>query len=229
MALPAKRLIVEAAKILNDFEEGFEHTRWLKDDVMDDITKAIAALHFHKQELFVKRVVLALTEGSAQSLPPEYAALRDMPYNMGAGGLQGSPITRSDFEMLKLLNRDLCHDPLRPYKVKTYRIDSQAPRTFYVNPPAPAYPKAKAFASVVETPQIVLTENDEVVFPAADAAQWFNVILDYMLFREFNRDTESTTSRTKSRDHEIAFMQAVGAKHRLDRLQEPAAQARGAQ
>lgn len=229
MALPAKRLIEEASKILNDFEEGFEFTRWSKADLLDDTSKAIAALHFFKPDLFVKRVALTLTEGSAQTLPPEYAQLRDITYNVASGGKQGSPISKSNFETVRLINRDICYDPLTPYKTKTFRIDPQAPRTFYVNPPAPAYPKAQVIASVVEAPQAVLNENDDIVFPAGDAAQWQNILLDFILYRAFNRDIESAASRTKSRDHEIAFMQAVGAKFRLDRLQEAAPQAGGSQ
>ncbi len=222
MSRTAKELLDDAIVALQDNEPGYEYSRWTKAELLSCVTQAMAALHFFKPELYNTKQVLTLLPGAVQRIGPEFSKLIELDSNLAPDGTEGSPITESSEPLLKAFNRPLPFDPMQPYKVVTYRMDTTNPRVFYVNPPAPESPRHKVVAALVQTPPTVLDENQELVLPASDSGGWYNVLLDYMLFRAFQKDTESATSRTKARDHEIAFMQAVGANARLDRLQEGA-------
>jgi hypothetical protein len=220
MALLVQRILTAALSELEDDEPGHEYTRWSKPDMLGYVTEAMAALHFYKPDLFVERMDVTLRPGDTQRVPATVSKIISLDCNVEPNGRDGRPIYPSKHELIKALYRPSQFDPMATYRVRSCAVDPENPQLFYVNPPAPEYPVARARGMFLMAPPEITNEGQQLTLPAADAAGWFNAILDYTLFRAFAKDTESNTSRTKSRDHEIAFMNAVGAKTRLDRLQE---------
>lgn len=220
MPLLVQRVLESALHELEDDEPGHEYSRWTKPEMLANVTAAIAALHFYKPDLFFVREQVTLRPGDVQHVDARFSKILSLDANVDKNGREGKPIYESNHPLIKALYRPNQFDALAPYWVRSCAIEPENQRIYYVNPPAPEHPRANVRGMFVLSPPEVTSENQQVDFPASDAGAWFNAILDFVLFRAFAKDTESNTSRTKSRDHEIAFMNAVGAKTRLDRLQE---------
>jgi hypothetical protein len=220
MPLLTQRVLDTALAELEDNEPGFEYTRWTKPEMLGYVTAALAALHFYKPDLFNVREEITLRPGDVQRVEAKFARILSLDSNVEANGAEGRPIYKASHPLTKALYRPSQFDPLAPYWVRECSVDPDNPRIFYVTPAAPEYPRAKVRGMFVLAVPEITDASQQIDIPTTDSFDWFNAILDYVLFRAFAKDTESNTSRTKSRDHEIAFMNAVGAKTRLDRLQE---------
>jgi hypothetical protein len=220
MGLPVQRLLDAALAELEDNEPGYEYSRWTKPEMLGYVASAVAALHFYKPDLFQARALVRLRPGDVQQVDGSHSRILSLEDNADANGAVGAPIYASNHDTTKALRRPNQFSPMEPYRVRSCAVDKDNPRVYYVNPPAPEYPRAHAWGFFQFSPPEIVDAGQDIELPATDAAGWFNALLDFVLFRAFAKDTESNTSRTKSRDHEIAFMNAVGAKNRLDRLQE---------
>jgi hypothetical protein len=180
---------------LNDLD----YVRWTKDDLATFLTDAIAAMSALKPTLFSVFVPLRLAPGAVQTVPGEYTELIDVLYNLNSDGTQGEPINQGSFTAARALGRSSCTPAYGVgYMVRSYTVHP-------ANMPLPA-----VWALARRAPVVITAETDAVVMANTTPETYRAMLLEWMLYRAFARDTESSDSFTKSQAHYKAFYQALG-------------------
>lgn len=197
---------------LNDLEPGYEHTRWTVDELAEYLTGAIAQVAALKPTLFSSFVELTLAPGSIQSVPPDYTELVDVTLNINADGSEGMPITKASFSAARALGRPACSVFRDGYEVRSYTTHPDNDTYFYVEPAVPVQsPMPKVRALVQLAPNVITSGTDAVIMANTTPETYREALKDWMLYRAFAKDTESTDSFQKSQAHYKAFMQFVGS------------------
>lgn len=214
--LQVKRLTDAIGDELNDLEVGFEHTRWPLAQLFEYITEAMEQIASLKPEVFARTQTLRLQQGAAQSVPLSFTKLIDVRSNVNADGSMGDPVLPSNYTLLRNFNKPSCSG--RVGSVGSFSIHPDNPRTFYVSPPASAYPPQ--FVEVIGSvaPPLIGSVNNVIEFPGADASTYFNAIKDWALYRAFMKDTESQSSLARSTQHYRAFYQFLNVKLQVDTM-----------
>lgn len=197
---------------LNDLEPGYEHTRWTVEELAEYLTGAIAQLAALRPTLFTAFVDITLAAGAVQSVPADYTELVDITLNINADGSEGTPITKASFSAARALGRPACANARDGYEVRSFTTHPDNDTFFYVDPPAPLQsPMPKVRALVRLAPNVITLPTDSVVMVNTTPETYREALKDWMLYRAFAKDTESTDSFQKSQAHYKAFMQFVGS------------------
>lgn len=197
---------------LNDLEPGNEHVRWTEEELAEYLTGAIAQLAALKPTLFTTFVDLVLAPGTIQSVPADYTELIDITLNINADGSEGSPITKASFSAARALGRPSCAVFRDGYEVRSYTTHPDNDTFFYVDPPAPYQENMPRVRALVQlAPNVITSPTDAVVMANTTPETYREALKDWMLYRAFAKDTESTDSFQKSQAHYKAFMQFVGS------------------
>jgi hypothetical protein len=202
--IPVRGLIYSIASELNDIEPGYEHTRWplpLLFQFIDEANNHILSL---RPAVFTTSYTMPLVPGVVQTLPDEVTAM------VGIVGVDyGAGLTRAASFGSDELTRWLTSTCAASTDAINVAVDPTSIRTFYVSPPAPSYPVASiTFNAIVPAP-LVLSVNDTIRFSGGDARMYYNQIKDYVLYRAFAVDTESSTSIARSNQHFDAYNRAM--------------------
>ena len=209
MPLLASELFRAAGDELNDLQPGEEHVRWTLVDLADYLTGAVAQMAALKPTLFTSFVPLRLSPGAVQSVPGAYTELIDVLYNLDANGVQTERVVLGDFSAARAFNRPACGS--EPYLVRTVSIHPDNDTYYYVDPPVPNVPPYPAVWALVRlAPTVIIAPTDAVVMANTTPETYREALLDWMLYRAFGRDTESTESFQKSQAHYKAFYQFLG-------------------
>lgn len=153
-----------------------------------------------------------LVDGSKQSIPAGGVRLVDVVRNVG-----GAAITQVDRKILDetLPNwHNAVQDASR--KVEHFIFDPADPKTFYV------YPKAIAASDVLEimysaTPSDIAVSNfstDTQTISVDDI--YANSILDYVLYRCYQKDSEFAGNSQRAMMHLTGFSNSLGVKTQVD-------------
>lgn len=193
---------------LNDLD----YVRWTKDDLANYLTDAIAAMSALKPTLFTVFAPLQLAPGAVQTVPGEYTQLIDVLYNLYSDGTQGEPVNQGSFTAARALGRASCTPAYGVgYVVRSYTVHPENDTYFIVDPPVPAItPLPAVWALLRRAPVVITAETDAVVMANTTPETYRSMLLEWMLYRAFARDTESSDSFTKSQAHYKAFYQALG-------------------
>lgn len=198
---------------LNDLEAGNEHVRWTIDELADYLTGAIAQIASLKPTLFNSFVAFRLAPGYVQSVPAEYAKLIDVLYNLTSDGTPGEFITRGAFTAARALGRPSCsltHDGV--YVVRSYTAHPDSDLLFYVDPTVPNVPPYPAVELLVQlAPRVITSSTDEVPMANTVPELYQEALKDWMLYRAFAKDSESSDSFSRSQAHYKAFYQFIGS------------------
>lgn len=216
--------VTDASVQLNDQQVGREFTRWSRALLVSYLNDALAEIAAHKPEAFAKQVSLDLEPGRIQRI--DKALDDDRP---GARlvsidtNKDGSSAYEADFDLTQAFAPfNCCVDPLeldkqgRPiYRVVSYSINPKDTRTFTVSPPVPAGLSAVVRATVMGLVPMYSAQNDfDTVVDAEPKYQ--AAILDYMVGRAFEIDTESPSSRSNADRHLGRFYTMMGVKYRYE-------------
>lgn len=198
---------------LNDLEPGYEHTRWTVQELAEYLTGAIAQVSALKPTLFTVFAPIRLAPGAVQSVPPEYTELIDIVYNLNADGTHGEPISMGSFTAARALGRTSCAATRSGgYEVRSYSVHPENDTFFYVDPPAPQVsPMPAVWALVRLAPNVITAPTDAVVMANTTPETYREALKDWMLYRAFSKDSESSDSFQKAQAHYKAFMQFVGS------------------
>lgn len=197
---------------LNDLEPGSEHVRWTVDELAEYLTGAIAQVASLKPTLFTTFVPIRLAPGAVQSVPAEYSELIDVLYNLNADGSQGEFISQGSFSAARALGRPSCASRADEYTVRSYSVHPENDTYFYVDPPAPQVsPMPAVWALVQLAPNVITGPTDEVIMANTTPETYREALKDWMLYRAFSKDSESSDSFQKAQAHYKAFMQFVGS------------------
>jgi hypothetical protein len=189
-----------------------DYVRWTKDDLAEYLTDAISVTAALKPTLFNSFVPLGLQPGAVQTVPGEYAELVDILFNLHKDGTHGEPINKGSFTAARALGRSSCA-PIDGvgYVVRSYTVHPENDTYFIVDPPVPPNePYPCVWALVQLAPNVILTERDAVVMANTTPELYRSVLLEWMLYRAFARDTESSDSFNRSQAHYKAFSQFLG-------------------
>lgn len=189
-----------------------DYVRWTKPNLATYLTDAIAMMSALKPTLFTVFVPLRLAVGSVQTVPGEYTELIDVLYNLNSDGTQGEPVNPGSFTVARALGRSSCTSPYGDgYEVRSYTVHPENDTYFIVDPPVPAVtPLPAVWALVRRAPNVIVLETDAVVMANTTPETYRAMLLEWMLYRAFARDTESSDSFQKSQAHYKAFYQALG-------------------
>jgi hypothetical protein len=208
MALVAGSLFRACAIELNDLE----YVRWTKDDLAEYLTDAIAVMASLKPTLFTVFEPLRLGIGAVQTVPGEFTELVDILFNLHQDGTHGEPVNRGSFTAARALGRSSCAPADGAgYVVRSYTVHPENDTFFIVDPPVPAVnPLPIVWALVQRAPNVIMAETDGVVMANTTPETYRSTLLEWMLYRAFARDTESSDSFNRSQAHYKAFYQFLG-------------------
>jgi 6-phosphogluconate dehydrogenase len=211
------QLVTDVSGQLNDQYLGREFQRWNRARLLSYLVGGMAELLSYKPEAFTKTEAVVLAAGAKQELTDKYKTIVSV-----ASNTDGSTVTEADFDLFKAYSPYSCcaaevvfdanNNPI--YKAKSFAIDPKDPKTFYVSPPVPVglTPTINVIA-IVPPPEYTLADwGVELPFDM----KYQENILDYMMGRAFDIDTESAMSRSNADKHLSRFYTAMGVKYRVE-------------
>lgn len=206
--ITGQQIVNRARRILQDTTTG--GTRWLDSELLDWINDAQREIVLLKPNSYSAVENLTLVQGTKQTLPASGLLLLTVIRNVG-----GKAVRRVDRNILDSENPNW-HSAASSSTVEHFVFDEDAPETFWVYPPQPAtpgsveiiYSKAPAaLGSLAST----ITLNDV----------YSNVILDYILYRAYSKDTDYAGNQQRAANHYNAFNNSLGVKAQSEMTSSP--------
>jgi hypothetical protein len=200
---------------LSDQQQGKEYTRWHRDTLIEYMREGLREIGTYRPEAFAFTSTVPLVEGTRQALA-DGAVLEEITANT-----DGTPPHKSDDKLLKAFGAYAACAP-NPrfvkgqvkYAVKSYAVDSANPTIFYVNPPVPAGISVSVLATTnSKAPEYDLADWNTRV---AMQAKFYNNLIDFMMARAYQRDTESQVSQGQATRLLQLFYQSMGTKYKID-------------
>lgn len=211
---------------LTDQQRFREYSHWSRQLLLDYMNQGLKAIAAYRPEAYSTTGNVDLVPGTVQKLPPGSTFT-------GVIGVvtldpTGKPITTptaatmSDSALLKAFRTyDSCPIKYKTdangaliYEPKNVAVDENDPSIFYVTPPVPPGYSAQLAVTYEASPQDYTLADWNA--PVNITAKYYNVLLDYMQGRAYQKDTESQVSHTQGK----AFMQAaysvLGVQYRMD-------------
>jgi hypothetical protein len=208
----ARVLVVRAAQELEDYEPGYENTSWSLDALLGYLQEALQTMAALKPEVYAISDRVQLSPGSRQIVPERYSRL----VRVDSNATTGESIMPAHALLSKHFTKPECVSTSGA--VRSYFIDENNPRVYTVQPPVPDFPAQYVEATwQAKVPELVSAVS-EIDFPGGDAAVYQAPMLDWMLYRAFARDTESTTSLNRSQLHYKAFYQFFNVQVQLSNV-----------
>jgi hypothetical protein len=218
-------ILDRVAGLLNDRDPVVGSVRWPRADLIGYLNEGLCELSAHKPDAFASVVDLVLKPGSLQKLSDKFKGLAAIEAHYSKDGEKA--VSESNYRYAKIFKRKPClarhrcsgasGDPCRDYVLKSYVKNPIDDTAFTVDPPIPAGCAITVKATVYSRPQR---------FCSADGKKCLGVgcefeaqLVDWMLYRAFSVDTESTQMREASKMHYELFVRALDRKMRVeDRL-----------
>lgn len=212
MPLLAGELFQSVGYELNDLGPPTAHVRWTVSELADYLTGGIAMMASLKPTLFTVFVPIRLAAGAVQSVPGGYTELIDVLFNLNSDGSQGERITAGSFSAARAFGRPSCTNTRSGlYEVRTFTMHPENDTFFYVDPPVPYQSPMPAVEALVQlAPAVITAATDAVIMGNTTPETYREPLKDWMLYRAWSKDTESSESFQKAQAHYKAFMQFLG-------------------
>lgn len=197
----ASSIIDKAAKQLLDAAG----VRWPSPELLGWLNDGQRATVLVKPTAYVKSAAVRLAAGTKQSLPADGAQLLDVVRNMGTDGLvPGRAVRIASRDMLDAQAPNW-HAATASSVVRHYLYDPRDPKRFYVYPPN----TGTGYVELVHaaTPPDVAAVGNPIELDDA----YETVLLDYVLYRAFSKDSEAADDG-KAQRHMTAWITALGGK-----------------
>lgn len=200
---------------LSDQAQGKEYIRWGIPTLLEYMKEALKEIATYRPEAFATTEEVSLVAGSMQKLSNN-GLLEALTANT-----DGSPIVKTDSKLMKAFGAyATCAVSPRfkngkpVYYVKSYAVDENDASIFYVSPPVPAGLNVKVQATYNKgASEPTLADWDKPLFIAD---KFYNNLIDYMMARAYQRDTESIVSQQQAQRLFQLFYQSMGAKYKID-------------
>ncbi len=180
------------------------HIRWTEDELVrycDDAQKVIVAIKPHLNTVVTN---VALSAGTRQTLPSDCMRLLRVTRNRGsAGSTNGKSIRIAYMEVLDANIPDW-HATTTTSRIEHYVYDNAVPEHFYVYPgmgTGSLYVEIQYF----KRPAAIATVSDS--FEIGD--ENLPIVLDYVMFRAFEKDAEFGGNPQRAATHRLSFAQAL--------------------
>ena len=185
--------------------------RWPDSELLDWLNDGQREIVLYKPNAFIKNLAVRMAGGTKQSLPADGVQLIDVVRNMGTNGTTPGRAVR--ITMREVLDSQLpdWHSETPSSVVKHYVYSLFDPKNFYVYPPQPAagqgYIELVYGASPTDTTLGGTITLDDI---------YQNVLVDYILYRAYSKDTEYAADQNRAAAHQNAYIAALTGKAKVE-------------
>lgn len=185
--------------------------RWPDSELLDWLNDGQREIVLYKPNAFIKNLAVRMAGGTKQSLPADSVQLIDVVRNMGTNGTTPGRAVR--ITMREVLDSQLpdWHSATPNSVVKHYVYSLLDPKNFYVYPPQPAagqgYIELVYGASPTDTTLGGTITLDDI---------YQNVLVDYILYRAYSKDTEYAADQNRAATHQNAYIAALTGKAKVE-------------
>lgn len=188
--------------------------RWPLAELLPWVTDGTREIVIFKPSAYSKNESMLLAAGTKQTIPVNGIQVLDVTRNMGSNGTTpGRAIRVTEREILDSNTPDW-HSSTQSAVVKHITYEENDPKTFYVYPPSTGSTYA------------------EVIYSAAPPAATLNgtlaiddiyqgAILDYVLYRAYQKDAEYAADPQRAAGHYNSFVTAIGGREKAEKTQTP--------
>lgn len=197
----ASDILDRASIILQDST----NVRFPESELLDFLNDAQREIVLHRPDANMQNANMTLVAGSKQSIPAGGLRLIDVVRNAG-----GKAITQVNREVLDETLPNWHETAAGADKVQHYIYDPADPKNFYV------YPKGTSSMDV----EVVYSSSPSEVASTTGTITlddiYANCILDYILYRSYQKDSEYAGNAQRSMMHYQGFTNALGIKTQAD-------------
>jgi hypothetical protein len=202
----ASDIIDRARLVLNDTVATY---RWADSEFFKWINDGQRAIVLVRPDASVSVETLTCAAGTKQSIPATGIRLLDVTRNINADNSAGRAVRLVDRDILDSQNPDW-HSDDQAVVVKNFIYDNRVPTVFYVYPPAKSTSKLEIVIS--KNPADVTTTGSTLAL----ADIYSEPLLNYVLFRAYNKDSEFATNAQLATNYFQAFSAMLGVKTQRD-------------
>jgi hypothetical protein len=202
-----EELAKEATNLLNDSyecDQNYDNTRWSIKELVHYAQDAVIMTWMLYPKKFTTCKTITLKKGKVQKLPEGCVKLTNV---LGVNGDEAaaSSIAATTDDRLSDLFHNECTEPTSSddYSVKSWSIEETSDNIFYVTPPVPCDGEVELDVICSETPDV----RNKDYCPEA----WMhNLIIEWILYRAYSSEDESTYSQENSQAHLNHFYTMIG-------------------
>lgn len=190
--------------------------RWTEVELLEYLNEAIRAIVTNKPSCNVTNSSVLLTAGSKQTVPTLCIEVQDVTTNMGTDGLTpGRAVTLVNQDTLDI-SYNIWRTDTQTSSVKHWMYNpKQDAKTFYVYPPSDGTGYVEMSYTTIPTE---LTDVDDTI-PLDD--MHVNTMMEYMLFRCFEKDSDAPSSQARAMFHFQTASQLLGVKLSMEIASDP--------
>jgi|TARA_R110000744_G_scaffold336849_1_gene442123 hypothetical protein len=216
-------LLDRASIILQDNTK----VRYPSQELLNFFNDAQLEVLLHRPDANTVSQTLALVNGSKQSVPTSALRLIEVIRNTG-----GRAVTQVQRRILDETLPDWHETAAGANKIEHYIYDPADPKNFYVYPKAISGTHSLEIILSSATTAVVITDAEfaagtNVVISIDDI--YANALLDYILYRCYQKDSEYTGNEQRSMMHYQGFSNALGIKTQTDAAITPQPEGMGRQ
>ena len=208
---------------VKDILQDTTSVRWPEAELLRYINDAQREIVNYRPESSATTSNVQLVTGTKQSLPSGGLRLIKVTRNMSdaSGGATGKRAIRIiNVDILNTQEPDwndpnVAGDAAHGTVVKHYIFDEDDPRNFYVYPGV----AGNAFVEIVFSNSPTDLANTSAVISVDDI--YANAIMDYVLFRAYQKDSEYAGNAQRANQHYQLFMNCIGQGNQASALLDP--------
>ena len=207
----AKELIEQVAGLLNDSD----NVLWGRDELLIYLNDAQKAIVLRRPDACtVDLDDFTCKQGTKQTLPSDALRLVDVPRNTNGRVIRGS----LDKDTLDKNYPDW-HSDEPELQAENFIYDARNPKTFYLFPSVVAGTQVNIVYS--KTPDVISLSQMESGATIGVDDIYSNAIVEWVMFKAYIKESESTVSTNKSNMHLNAFKAQMGEKGQADAAMAP--------
>ena len=208
---------------IKDILQDTTSVRWPEAELLRYLNDAQREIVNYRPESSATTSNIQLVTGTKQSLPSGGLRLIKVTRNMSdaSGGATGKRAIRIiNVDILNTQEPDwndpnVAGDAAHGTVVKHYIFDEDDPRNFYVYPGV----AGNAFVEIVFSNSPTDLANTSAVISVDDI--YANAIMDYVLFRAYQKDSEYAGNAQRANQHYQLFMNCIGQGNQASALLDP--------
>lgn len=207
------KILTHVSGQLSDQQRQREFIRWPRQVLAEYLNQGLAEIATYRPDAFSATVDVILRPGAKQTI--------DTLGSVDSVEVNGVPLNVADISIYKAFSayatcppKIRMHNGRPQFKLRSVAIDPDQKGVFYVSPTIPAGLNLVAKVTVVGSPpQYTLMDWAK---PVDMQLKYVNDLIDFMLARAYQRDTESQVSAAKSQRLFSIFYQRMGVKYKID-------------
>lgn len=213
----ASTILSRAGTIIQDETNA----RWPQAELLKWLNDGQREIVLLKPDSYAQNESVALVAGTKQSIPATGIALIDVVRNMGTGG--STPGRAIRLIQRKILDEQLpdWHTETAAAIIKHFTFDDRDPKRYYVYPPSDGTTKIEV---VYSSAPADVTVSDPITLDDI----YSNALLDYVLYRAYQKDADYAANDARVAAAYQAFQNSLGLRDQREKVDDPYNKARQA-